>query len=262
LQRFTAAHEYGHHVLGHAASADDESRMTRRAHDPQEVAAQAFAGEFLMPLQFVNYTLRMMGHSGSHLALNSRQVYQTALELGVSYGAAVTQLVGQHKISVSAGQRLRKESPLALKTNLGGVKPADPWADVWLLDESQEGKELSPRLRDEIHITLQETPSTGYVWNLVDVPTGALALIDDQFESFDDGEGAMGSAGVRHLAFRVASAGLSRIRLEKRRPWQAGGPAIATFEASVSATAPLTGDADDGLAEDQKKAVLVAGHAA
>ena len=27
LQRFTAGHEYGHHVLGHEASADDEERQ-------------------------------------------------------------------------------------------------------------------------------------------------------------------------------------------------------------------------------------------
>jgi Zn-dependent peptidase ImmA (M78 family) len=46
LQRYTAAHEYGHHALGHAASADDETRIYRRSQDPREVAAQAFAGEF------------------------------------------------------------------------------------------------------------------------------------------------------------------------------------------------------------------------
>ncbi len=30
LQRYTAAHEYGHHVLGHDASADDEDRIFSR----------------------------------------------------------------------------------------------------------------------------------------------------------------------------------------------------------------------------------------
>jgi Zn-dependent peptidase ImmA (M78 family)/predicted secreted protein len=259
LQRYTTAHEYGHHVLGHAASADDETRIYHRSQDPQEVAAQAFAGEFLMPLQLVNYTLRTMGLSGKYLPLTARQVYQLALELGVSYSAAMTQLVGQHKLTVPAGRRLRRESPLALKTRLAGLRPADSWADVWLLDESQEGRQFSPRLRDEIHIMLAETPSTGYVWQLVDAAPSVLALIDDQFETDDDS--VTGASGTRHVAFRVANAGASRIRLEKRRPWQQDGEAPTIFEATVSAIAPLTGDTDDGLIEDQKQAVLVGGRA-
>ncbi len=260
LQRYTGAHEYGHHVLGHAASADDETRIYRKSQDPQEIAAQAFAGEFLMPLQLVNYVLRTMGLSGRYLPLTARQVYQLSLELGVSYSAAVTQLVGQHKLTVSAGQRLRRESPLAVKTGLAGLRPAHSWADVWLLDESQEGRQFAPRLRDEIHVMLGETPSTGYVWQLVDATPSVLALIDDQFETDDDE--AIGASGTRHVAFRVAHAGAGRIRLEKRRPWQHDGEASATFEATVSAAAPLTGDTEDGVSEDVKQAVLAGGRAA
>jgi Zn-dependent peptidase ImmA (M78 family)/predicted secreted protein len=260
LQRYTAAHEYGHHVLGHSASADDETRIHRRSQDSREVAAQAFAGEFLMPLQLVNYTLRTMGLSGRHLPLTARQVYQLALELGVSYSAAVTQLVGQHKLTVAAGQRLRRESPLAVKASLAGLRPADSWADVWLLDESQEGRQFSLRLRDEVHVMLAETPSTGYVWQLVDTGPSVLTLIDDHFETEDDD--GIGAAGTRHVAFRVAHAGASRIRLEKRRPWQQDGEAPAIFEATVSAIAPLTGDTEDGVSEDVKQAVLAGGRAA
>jgi len=260
LQRYTAAHEYGHHVLGHSASADEEERIERRPRDPREVAAQAFAGEFLMPLQLVNYTLRTMGLSGRYLPLTALQVYQLALELGVSYSAAVTQLVGQHKLTVAAGRRLRAESPLAIKTRLADVRPADSWADVWLLDESQEGRRFSPRLRDEIHVMLAETPSTGYVWQLVDAAPSVLALVDDQFET-DENE-VLGAHGTRHVAFRVAHAGASRIRLEKRRPWQHNGEMAATFEATLSAIPPLTGDVDDGVSEDVKQALLAGGRAA
>jgi Zn-dependent peptidase ImmA (M78 family)/predicted secreted protein len=261
LQRYSAAHEYGHHVLGHAASADDEHRIYRRSQDFQEIAAQAFAGEFLMPLQLVNYTLRTMGLVGKNMTLSARQVYQLALELGVSYSAAVWQLVGQRKLTVGAGQRLRHESPLALKTGLTGVKPADSWADVWLLDESQEGREFSPRLRDEVHVMLVETPSTGFVWRLVDEPDSVLALIDDRFETDADAD-VIGAAGLRHIAFRVASPGASRIRLEKRRPWQADGAATSTFEATVTATAPLNSESEDGLSDEQKRLVLADGRAA
>jgi Zn-dependent peptidase ImmA (M78 family)/predicted secreted protein len=260
LQRYTAGHEYGHHILGHTASADDEERIQRRPRDLREVAAQAFAGEFLMPLQLVNYTLRTMGLSGKYLPLTARQVYQLALELGVSYRAAVTQLIGQHKLTSTAGQQLLAQSPLAVKTSLAGVRPADSRADLWLLDESQEGRRFSPRLRDEIHVMLVETPSTGYVWQLIDAAPPVLALVDDQFETGDDD--IIGASGTRHVAFRVAHAGETRIRLEKRRPWQHNGQMAATFEATLRAIPPLTGDAEDGLSEDQKQALLAGGRAA
>ena len=52
LQRYTCAHELGHHVLGHASHLDEAEHPSpvigQRA---TELAAQAFAGAFLMPLQ-------------------------------------------------------------------------------------------------------------------------------------------------------------------------------------------------------------------
>src|SRR6266568_2145592 len=45
VQRLTAAHEYGHHVLGHAGSLDREREIEQpnRTRRVVEVAAQAFA---------------------------------------------------------------------------------------------------------------------------------------------------------------------------------------------------------------------------
>lgn len=260
-QRYTAAHEYGHYILGHPSVADDEEQVLG---PPQgllrEVEAQAFAGEFLMPLQLVNYTLRMMGLSGPRLELTSRQVYQLALELGVSYLAAVTQLMVQHKISRTDAGRLRRESPLAVKESITGIRPADSWADVWLLDESQEGRRFIPRLRDEVHITLAETPSTGYVWQLAEADPSVLVLVNDQFEP--DGDRLIGPPGRRHLVFRVVGAGESSIRLEKRRPWQQQSAPRALFRSLITAVASSTGGLTGGLSEGQKEAVLAGGRAA
>jgi len=255
LQRFTAAHEYGHHMLNHIASADDEDRIYRGGNQSmQEVAAQAFAGEFVMPIQLVNYTLRTMGVTGQHPSLTPEQIYQLALELGVSYSAVLTQLVGQHKLSVDVGRRLRRVSPLDIKTGLGGVKPEYSWADVWLLDESQEGRRLTPRLRDEIHVTLPEIPSTGYVWELVEAASNLLELVDDHFK--EAGTGSVGGHGVRHLWFRVKNPGDGRIRLEMRRPWQVDGQLASSFEATLVASAPRTGEVRDGITVDQKQGLI------
>jgi Zn-dependent peptidase ImmA (M78 family)/predicted secreted protein len=257
LQRFTAGHEYGHHVLGHEASADDEERIYRgNRQSMQEVAAQAFAGEFLMPIQLVNYTLRTMGLAVQHPAMTPSLTYQLALELGASYSAVVTQLVGQRKLSIDAGRRLRKLSPLEIKTGLVGDKPAHSWADVWLLDEAQEGRQIISRLRDEIHVWLPETPSTGYVWDFVDPAADLVELVADRFETPDGTEEQIGAGGVRHLWLRVVAPGSGRIRLELRRPWQADAQPVRTFEAMLDALAPLTGDVTEGATTDQKKGVI------
>jgi Zn-dependent peptidase ImmA (M78 family) len=48
-QRFTLAHELGHHVLGHRQRVDASQDVFGRPRDPDEVAANYFAGAFLAP---------------------------------------------------------------------------------------------------------------------------------------------------------------------------------------------------------------------
>ena len=50
-QRFTLAHELGHHRLGHAAVVDGVEEVDGKSDDPLEQQANAFAGEFLAPDQ-------------------------------------------------------------------------------------------------------------------------------------------------------------------------------------------------------------------
>jgi Zn-dependent peptidase ImmA (M78 family) len=57
-QRFTVAHEFGHHRLGHHNVVDAVAALTDTGHDPQEVEANAFAAEFLMPRDAVEVFYR------------------------------------------------------------------------------------------------------------------------------------------------------------------------------------------------------------
>ena len=51
-QRFTLAHEFGHHYLHHGDMLDQ--RIAWDATDPKEVAANTFAAEFLVPIAALN----------------------------------------------------------------------------------------------------------------------------------------------------------------------------------------------------------------
>jgi Zn-dependent peptidase ImmA (M78 family) len=48
-QRFTLAHEFGHFRMGHSTVVDEHAVIGGVARDPNEVCANAFAAEFLMP---------------------------------------------------------------------------------------------------------------------------------------------------------------------------------------------------------------------
>jgi Zn-dependent peptidase ImmA (M78 family) len=48
-QRFTLAHEFGHFRMGHETVIDKQVAISGHLHDPNEVCANAFAAEFLLP---------------------------------------------------------------------------------------------------------------------------------------------------------------------------------------------------------------------
>lgn len=48
-QRFTLAHEYGHHWMEHPAVIDSPNDISGKTRDPREIQANAFAAELLVP---------------------------------------------------------------------------------------------------------------------------------------------------------------------------------------------------------------------
>ncbi len=276
LQRFTAAHEYGHHVLKHRPSLDDSRRIQTfgAGLDPQEAAAQAFAANFIMPLPLVNAALKQLNLPIDFAFPDPRQVYLLSLELGVSYAAAVNHLVTLNKISRASVVRLRQWTPKTIKTTLGGgVRPQDAWADVWPLHETDDGKLLYPRVNDELRVSLPEVPSTGYLWSVsepavVDLREAQaapaenywLALLRDEFRTSGSPEAQrrLGADGLRDFSFKVLKSGRQTLRLVKRRPWLAAEPPVETFSVVLNVQAKPTGTSDRGLSEYHQVQIAVA----
>jgi len=264
LQRYTAAHEYGHHVLNHTESIDEEDSITgvSRALSSQETAAQAFAADFLMPLQLVNYTLRTLGLSIQPSHLSPVEVYKLSLQLGASYAATVTQLVALKKIREGTAMKLQRERPISIKEELGGERPENARSEIWIVEEKDPRRELTPRVNDEIHILLGETPSSGYLWSVeptrrdsqpMRINESAVVLVHDRFETAEpSNEMTYGDSGIHRFVFKVLRPGACDLRVLKIRPWQTGEPPAAAFEATIRAFERPTGDADRGLSMHQK----------
>ncbi len=208
-----------------------------------------------MPLQLVNHMLRRLGFPIRPRERSAEEVYRLSVELGVSYAASVNQLVAHKKLPPVVARRLRKERPIQIKSALAGERPRNARADVWILDESLTGHEFTVRLDDEIHIRLQESPSSGYRWEFDASRSGesGLEVIRDSFEPYEEQiSGTYGGPGAHHVGLRVKEPGEHLVRLVKRRVWRASEAAKGSFEARLMTARTPTGDMDRGLSEDQK----------
>ena len=78
--RFTLAHELGHHHLRHDSVRDDVGALTRVSKDPQEVEANAYAAELLVPEAGVRTWWER--HGGGRPTLED--VVRLAVHFGVS----------------------------------------------------------------------------------------------------------------------------------------------------------------------------------
>lgn len=83
-QRFTLAHEFGHFRMGHGTVVDREAAISGWDRDPNEVCANAFAAEFLMPRD----AIAAWGRRQVDGPVTLEHVIALAYEYGVSSQAA------------------------------------------------------------------------------------------------------------------------------------------------------------------------------
>ena len=271
LQRFTAAHEYGHHVLRHEGSLDTAEEIESRSTDARELAAQAFAATFLMPVQLVNVVLQRLGLPLRPRTMSAEHVYEASLELGSSYTAALTQLRALGKIDWQTAQRLAKRSPIEIKEALGGgERPQNARADVWLLEEDDHDRDLVIRLEDEIDVRLPEVPTSGYRWLArVDrtdsgpsVASNDLPLVEvrSRLEPVDARKPRRyGGERRRRLRLRAVRSGDVDLELVLVQPWLgADAEPLRRLRAHVRVAEPRTGGAPQGVSIVQQEALLAA----
>ncbi len=263
LQRFTAAHEYGHHVLGHDASLDraEEIEQPDRSKGEQEIAAYTFAATLLMPIQRINGALRRLGVDKRPGWLDALTAYRLAQEMGVSYRAAVSQLRAMDKITKACAETLRRERPIEIKTALaGGRRPENPRAEVWMLDETADGRRVYAHPDDEIHLVLQETPTSGYRWAVEPRSSDAttIEVLEDSLRAGEDARDRYGAHHTRHLWLRIREPGDALLEARLARPWERPGSELFEVRAEIRADRYPTGEADQGLSEHQRPLLLQA----
>jgi Zn-dependent peptidase ImmA (M78 family) len=251
-QRFTAAHELGHHHLGHNPSLDDETILRRApfegdaGDDLQEVEAEAFAAAFLLPRWLLDWHCERQEWTDASFR-DPGLVYQLALRVGTSYEATVWTL---HRYDVFDRTTAREMANLEikkLKQKLlrGYVPESFREVDVWLVTERDANLRLHGGPKDLFVVQLPEHSGAGYLWQVESIDGDALALVADGREN-TDGE-SVGGATMRLITAAARNRRAGELRLAERRPWLPTQP-LNVFAVQYN----LTGAEQQGWYRDQR----------
>lgn len=251
-QRFTAAHELGHHCLGHKPSLDDETILRRapfqaqRGDDLHEVEAEAFAAAFLLPRWLLDWHCERQQWTDAELN-DPVHIYQLALRVGTSFEATVWTL---HRYDVldratakamTGPQRLRNIKQEILR----GFVPENYRRDVWLVTDRDAGLRVEGGPGDIVVVRLLEHSGAGFLWRIESIDGDALAIVADDREELDT---SVGGPTLRRFTTAARDRRAGELRLAEARPWAPAKP-INTFAVRYD----LAGPASQGWYEPQRK---------
>ncbi|THD61609.1 protease inhibitor I42 family protein [Phenylobacterium sp.] len=229
LQRFTAAHELGHHYLGHSPSLDDEAGALRRQpffakrdEDLQEVEAETFAAAFLLPRWLLDWHCERQSWTDQDL-LDPVRVYQLSLRVGMSFTATVWTLFRYDVFDLSVARAMADVAPKKIKqTILRGYAPTSYRGDVWLLTERDADLRVEGGPEDLIVVRLEEQSGAGYMWRVESIDGRSLAVVSDGRQG--DPTDEVGGPTLRQITTEARRRGLGELRLAETRPWQPAQP--------------------------------------
>ena len=99
------------------------------------------------------------------------------------------------------------------------------WADVWKIDESSKSYKIVGSLNDIFILELDESPSTGYIWDfkcLLNNNFKILTNIAVSTENIDDESlvKRLGSSIKRQIVFTNTELFEGKLEITKKRPWE------------------------------------------
>lgn len=257
VQRFTAAHELGHFVLGHSPSLDDDGILRRSpfgaAPSPQlrEVEANAFGASFLIPRWLIQWHCNRQ-HWTTKSLCDPLAIYQLSLRIGASYQATCWTLQQYGLLSTAHGKMVLDREPREIKAALlAGYHPKDYRGDVWRLTDRDAGTRVEGSGNDLFVLELSEDSGAGYLWDFGHLKDSGFVILRDAVESPDDE--SVGGSVVRKVTASGELAGRGTVTLDERQPW-----ADEAAVNSITLHYDLTGPEPEGLSRAERRQLLAA----
>jgi Zn-dependent peptidase ImmA (M78 family) len=261
VQRYTAAHELGHVMLGHKPSADLEDILAKSPfvdqedarYDVQEIQANVFASHLLIPRWLLVKHMVRQGWSAADM-VDPGVVYQLSLRLGASYAATCHSLTQNKVFGVGQCDQLLAVQRREIKEGLAApYEPADWRRDVWVITERDDGILMEGSKDDLVVVKLHEHSGSGYLWLLDDLERAGLAVVNDSRVA-DPDEDLVGGVVFRTVISEARNGALGRVSLREVRPWQAKENPLHSLSLDVD----LSGPEQSGLYKTQRRKALQA----
>lgn len=186
IQRFTAAHELGHAVLEHQGSIDHRLNyrggMDAPSSDPiQEVAADAFAAEFMLPRWLYKHHIQTQKWTVDRHLRNPEIVYQLSLRMGASYEATCWGLLSHKILSKTFVEELvSTEVALIKRSTVADSLPGNSWANVWRLSQKDNGAYYSADTQDLLRLDLSEGNIPQSAWDVSALRDVGFEVVSDE----------------------------------------------------------------------------------
>ena len=127
-----------------------------------------------------------------------------------------------------------KQAPSAQSGNLAAPVPSDISIRI---TESQRGQTVEVPVGQRFAVALVGIPTAGYVWEATDIPSFVERTGDASGPTHRDQlqPGFTGGSHWEVLTFRATGSGRGELKLEQRRPWEAGQPPTRAFSVTIEA---------------------------
>lgn len=253
VQRFTGAHEFGHYYLNHKPSLDNDEILRRSpfsieaTYDLQEMEADAFAVEFLLPKWLIFTHLKRQAWRAEDM-LRPELAYQLSLRVGASYDATCRALERYKIINQTSRDRLLLQKPQIIKESLlKGFEQTPGWSDVWLLSEHDQGTVIEGGKTDLFILRLREHSSAGYLWSFDQLDEANFAIVRDVRIPLD--AETFGGEVTRSITARSKTSHSGELALAERRPWLPTAESLSSIRFKYD----LTGPEAEGLSRAERK---------
>jgi inhibitor of cysteine peptidase len=100
-----------------------------------------------------------------------------------------------------------------------------------ILDEHSNGQTVQTALGQEVEIRLEENPTAGFRWRVVQTGEPVCTLLT---HCFDPGREAPGQAGVHSWKLKLIAEGTAAIKLVYGRSWESNTAGARTFALSLN----------------------------
>ena len=102
-----------------------------------------------------------------------------------------------------------------------------------VVDRSNAGQTCSAAPGDVVVVRLDETPTSGFRWEVESVDSAVLEPVGDDYTPPPGS--SRGGEGVHAFSFRVIAPGDGALKLTLRRSWDADRSGAETFEVAIHA---------------------------